>query len=159
MSQKRFYRQAQVLKTVPNKILYLLKRQTPPRPTAQQTRSDTSWEFLCNIKKASLLFFLTFVILIFGCHLEISPSTPRLLSTPSPEGGSIAASTTRVFDSVHGLAASCTRCTWCTKNKMKKAGWLFFLVSHLQPTGLNVAILPVITKDLPIFPRFTPYDF
>ena len=25
--------------------------------------------------------------------------------------------------------------------------------------GLNVAILPVVTKDLPISPRFTPYEF
>ena len=25
--------------------------------------------------------------------------------------------------------------------------------------GLNVTILPLVTKDLPIAPRFTPYDF
>ena len=24
--------------------------------------------------------------------------------------------------------------------------------------GLNVAILPIVTKDFPISPRFTPYD-
>ena len=28
---------------------------------------------------------------------------------------------------------------------------------HLWPMGLNVAIPPVVTKDLPISPRFTPY--
>ena len=25
--------------------------------------------------------------------------------------------------------------------------------------GLNITVLPVVTKDLPISPRFTPYDF
>ena len=32
-------------------------------------------------------------------------------------------------------------------------------ISSSQPMGLNVAILPVVTKDLPISPRFTPYEF
>ena len=31
--------------------------------------------------------------------------------------------------------------------------------SHFEPMGLNVAILSVVTKDLAISPRFTPYDF
>ena len=31
--------------------------------------------------------------------------------------------------------------------------------SHLQPMNLIIIILPVITKDLPISPRFTPYVF
>ena len=31
--------------------------------------------------------------------------------------------------------------------------------SHLQPMDLIITILPVVTKDLPISPRFTPYDF
>ena len=39
---------------------------------------------------------------------------------------------------------------------------LFFsslLLSHLQPMDLIITILPVVTKDLPISPRFTPYNF
>ena len=46
---------------------------------------------------------------------------------------------------------------------------LFFFVSHLWPMGLNVlgcqitycnvAILPGVTKDLPISPRFSHYEF
>ena len=32
-------------------------------------------------------------------------------------------------------------------------------VSHLQPMGLNVVNLFVVTEDLPIFSRFTPYVF
>ena len=35
---------------------------------------------------------------------------------------------------------------------------VLFFSSHLQPVG-PVAILPVVTKDIPISPRFTPYDF
>ena len=30
--------------------------------------------------------------------------------------------------------------------------------SHLQPMDL-ITILPVVTKDLSVYPRFTPYDF
>ena len=30
---------------------------------------------------------------------------------------------------------------------------------HLEPMDLIITILPVVTKDLPISPRFTPYDF
>ena len=37
--------------------------------------------------------------------------------------------------------------------------FFFFFSFHLKPMGLNVAILPVITKDLPSSPRFTPYEF
>ena len=38
--------------------------------------------------------------------------------------------------------------------------FLFFVFFHLTyPMGLNVAILPVITKNIPISPRFTPYEF
>ena len=42
--------------------------------------------------------------------------------------------------------------------------WLFWLVSHLRPMGLNVLgyqfhILPVITKNLPISTRSSPYEF
>ena len=38
---------------------------------------------------------------------------------------------------------------------------LFFLLlqSHLWPIDFIVTILPVVTKDLPISPRFTPYNF
>ena len=36
---------------------------------------------------------------------------------------------------------------------------VFFLSSHLKPMDLIITILPVVTKDLPISPRFTPYDF
>ena len=39
---------------------------------------------------------------------------------------------------------------------------VYIFSSHLlivQPMGLKVAILPVVTKDLPISPRFTPYVF
>ena len=36
---------------------------------------------------------------------------------------------------------------------------LFFLSSHLQPMDLIITILPVVPKDLPISPRFTPYNF
>ena len=35
----------------------------------------------------------------------------------------------------------------------------FFLSSHLQPMDLIITILPVVTKDLPISPPFTPYIF
>ena len=35
----------------------------------------------------------------------------------------------------------------------------FSFSSHLQPIGLNVAILPVVAKGLPISPRFTSYVF
>ena len=31
--------------------------------------------------------------------------------------------------------------------------------NHLQPMDLIITILPVVTKDLFISPRFTPYDF
>ena len=34
-----------------------------------------------------------------------------------------------------------------------------FLSSHLSPMDLIITILPVVTKDLPISPRFTPYNF
>ena len=35
-----------------------------------------------------------------------------------------------------------------------------YISSHVKAMGLNViVILPVATKDLPSFPRFTPYDF
>ena len=37
--------------------------------------------------------------------------------------------------------------------------FFFFFSSHLQPMDLIITILPVVTKDLPISPRFTPYDF
>ena len=37
--------------------------------------------------------------------------------------------------------------------------YLFILSSHLQPMDLIITILPVVTKDLPISPRFTPYIF
>ena len=37
--------------------------------------------------------------------------------------------------------------------------FLFFLSSHLQPMDLIITILPVVTKDLPISLRFTPYNF
>ena len=36
--------------------------------------------------------------------------------------------------------------------------FFFFLSSHLYPMDLIITILPV-TKDLPISPRFTPYNF
>ena len=39
---------------------------------------------------------------------------------------------------------------------------IFYLgggASHVQPMDLIVTILPVVTKDLPISPRFTPSDF
>ena len=35
----------------------------------------------------------------------------------------------------------------------------FFFSSHLEPMDLIITILPVVTKDLPISPRFTPYNF
>ena len=34
-----------------------------------------------------------------------------------------------------------------------------FISSHLKPMDLIITILPVVTKDLPISPRFTPYNF
>ena len=34
-----------------------------------------------------------------------------------------------------------------------------YLKSHLKPMDFIITILPVATKDIPIFPRFTPYDF
>ena len=34
-----------------------------------------------------------------------------------------------------------------------------FLSSHFWPMDLIITILPVVTKDLPISPRFTPYNF
>ena len=37
--------------------------------------------------------------------------------------------------------------------------FLSFLSSHLQPMVLIITFLPVVTKDLPISPRFTPYNF
>ena len=37
--------------------------------------------------------------------------------------------------------------------------FFFFLSSHLLPMDLTTTILPVVTKDLPISPRFTPYNF
>ena len=41
----------------------------------------------------------------------------------------------------------------------KKSFLSFFLSSHLQPMDLIITILPVVTKDLPISPRFTLYIF
>ena len=35
----------------------------------------------------------------------------------------------------------------------------FLFSSHLYPMDLIITIPPVVTKDLPISPRFTPYDF
>ena len=35
----------------------------------------------------------------------------------------------------------------------------FIFSSHLQPMGLNITILLVVTKDLAISPRCMPYDF
>ena len=37
--------------------------------------------------------------------------------------------------------------------------FFFFFKSHLWPMDLIITILPVVTKDLPISPRFTPYNF
>ena len=37
--------------------------------------------------------------------------------------------------------------------------FFFFFSSHLQPMDLIITILPVVTKDLPISPRFMPYNF
>ena len=34
-----------------------------------------------------------------------------------------------------------------------------FFLFHFKTMGLNVVILPVVTKDLPSFPRFTPNEF
>ena len=39
----------------------------------------------------------------------------------------------------------------------KSFSFFFFSPSHLEPMNLIVTILPVVTKDLPISPRFTPY--
>ena len=37
--------------------------------------------------------------------------------------------------------------------------FLFFILSHLLSMDLIITVLSVVTKDLPISPRFTPYDF
>ena len=37
--------------------------------------------------------------------------------------------------------------------------FFFFFGSHLKPMDLIITILPVVTKDLPISPRFAPYNF
>ena len=37
--------------------------------------------------------------------------------------------------------------------------FLFFISSYLSPMDLIITILPVDTKDLPISPRCTPYNF
>ena len=37
--------------------------------------------------------------------------------------------------------------------------FFFFFKSHLQRMDLIITILPVVTKDIPISPRFKPYDF
>ena len=41
------------------------------------------------------------------------------------------------------------------------AFFFFFFLSliSLIADGITITILPVVTKDLPISPRFTPYDF
>ena len=39
------------------------------------------------------------------------------------------------------------------------APFFFFFNLNLYPMDLIITILPVVTKDLPISPRFTPYDF
>ena len=36
--------------------------------------------------------------------------------------------------------------------------FIFFLF-HFKPMDLNVAVLSVVTKDVPSSPRFTPYEF
>ena len=58
-------------------------------------------------------------------------------------------------------------CVFARKNKTKRrseetptrffnfAGYIFFCFSAIS----LIAILPVVTKDLPISPRFTPFDF
>ena len=44
-------------------------------------------------------------------------------------------------------------------NKYSLPIFVVFVSSHLKPMGLNVSsILPVVTKDLPISPRFTLYE-
>ena len=49
------------------------------------------------------------------------------------------------------------------KNTGSKTSPIFFVfvfvLSLLQPMDLVITILPVVTKDLPISHRFTPYDF
>ena len=35
----------------------------------------------------------------------------------------------------------------------------YFYSISLVADGPNVALLPVVTNDLPVFPRFTPYEF
>ena len=35
----------------------------------------------------------------------------------------------------------------------------FFNLTYVWPMDLIITILPVVTKDFPISPRFTPYDF
>ena len=37
--------------------------------------------------------------------------------------------------------------------------FIFLLISLIADVDLIIAILPVVTKDLPISPRFTPYEF
>ena len=44
------------------------------------------------------------------------------------------------------------------QRKATKDHYLFIYSSHFRPMGRSVAILPVVTKDLPSSPRFTPYE-
>ena len=60
-----------------------------------------------------------------------------------------------MFDSIERAATPPAR----SRLKHTFFMYLFLFESHLSPMYLIIAIQPVVTKDLPISPLFTPYDF
>ena len=66
------------------------------------------------------------------------------------------------FPTLTDRASSIPSCIRGYQSGTRSAGFFFFFffhLTHLQPMDFIITILPVVTKDPPISPRFTRYDF
>ena len=107
MFQKRFYRQAQDSKRSLTRYFTTWRDRSPPSPRPANEIRHLMGTGCSVTLRASLCYPFCLLRPYLCVSPGISPSTLRLLSTPSPEGDSIASATTRVFDPVHGFDACC----------------------------------------------------